>query len=68
MGRNSGTPGLIILVCGILGVFLAACEQLIWDNGWVSALWFNAGDLLGVQIISIVLMMLIGGVLAALSS
>lgn len=65
---NSAKPGLTILVCGILGIFLAGIEQLMWDNGWVSDLWWNAGDLLGVQILTIVVLLLIGGILAAISS
>lgn len=68
MGRNSAKPGLIILVCGIMGVFLAAVEQYAWDNGWYSQLWWEAADLLGLQILTVVLALLIGGILAALRS
>lgn len=65
---NSAKPGIIILIMGILGLILAACIQIAFDNGWVSGLWFEAADVLGLQILTIVVFMLMGGILAAISS
>lgn len=65
---NSAKPGLIILVCGILGVFLAAIEQLAYDNEFIFHLYLEASELPGLQIITIIIFLLAGGVLAAISS
>ena len=68
MGLGSAKPGFIILICGILGIFVAAIEQIAYDNDWVLAIYFEAAEIPGFQILTIVLALLIGGVLAALTS
>lgn len=66
--RNSAKPGLIILICGILGLFVAACEQLAYDNEFIFHLYLEAAEMPGLQIITILIFLLAGGVLAAISS
>ena len=66
--RNSAKPGIIVLVCGILGLFLAAVEQLAYDNEFLFHLYLEAAELPGLQILTIIIFLLAGGVLAALSS
>ena len=69
MGKQrSATPGLIILVCGILGLFVAAIEQLAYDNEFIFHLYLEAAEMPGLQIITIIIFLLTGGVLAAISS
>lgn len=68
MGLGSAKPGIIILICGILGLFVAAIEQLAYDNQWMLSIYFEASEIPGLQILSIILFLLIGGVLAAISS
>ena len=71
MGRasNSAKPGIIILLSGILGLFVAAIEQLAYDNNWVIDLYMeSAAQVVGLQILTIVLFMICGGVLAAITS
>lgn len=67
MGRSS-TPGLIIFVCGILGLALAAIEQLAFENEWLLHLYVEAAELPGLQILTVIVFLLAGGCLAALSS
>lgn len=64
---NSATPGIIIFVCGIMGFLLAVIEQVAFDNEWIFHLYMEAEDLPGLQIITIVIWLIIGGVLAALT-
>ena len=66
--RNSATPGLIILICGIMGLFLAAIEQLAYDNEFIFHLYLEAAEMPGLQIITIIIFLLVGGVLAAITS
>ena len=70
MGKhNSAKPGFIILVCGIMGVILAALMQLAYENEWLLDLYLSSTDeLLGLQIIFIILFLMIGAILGALSS
>lgn len=68
MGLGSAKPGIIILICGILGVFVAAIEQLAYDNEWILHIYFEASEIPGMQILTIICFLLIGGVLAAISS
>ena len=69
MGRGSGTPGLIIFVCGMLGLIIAGVEQLAYDNSFVLDLFITeASQLPGLQIITIVIFLLVGGILGALSN
>lgn len=68
MGLGSAKPGIVILICGILGLFVAAIEQLAYDNEWMLSIYFEASEIPGMQILTIILFLLCGGVLAALSS
>lgn len=68
MQLGSAKPGFIVLLCGILGVFVAAIEQLAYTNSWMLHIYFEASEIPGMQILTIVLFLLIGGVLAAISS
>jgi len=65
---NSAKPGLIILICGILGLFMAAIEQLAYDSEYIFHLYVGATELPGLQILTIILFLLAGGALAAISS
>lgn len=65
---SSYKPGFIILVCGILGLFVAAIQQILFDNEWLFHIYFTAAELPGLQIVTIILALLIGCVLAALTS
>ena len=69
MGSNSAKPGIIIFVSGILGLFIAAMEQIAYDNEWIMDLYLDsAAQVQGLQILTIVLFMILGGVLAAITS
>ena len=65
---NSAKPGLIILICGILGLFLAAIEQIAYDNEFIFHLYVEAAELPGLQILTIIVFLLAGGALAAVTS
>lgn len=65
---NSAKPGIVVLVCGLIGLFVAAIEQIAFDNEIILHLSFEAADIVGLQILTIVIWLLIGGILAALSS
>jgi len=66
---NSGKPALIIFVCGILGLLIAAIEQLSYDNGYILNLYITeAAQLPGLQIVTIIVFLLLGAVLAAITS
>ena len=67
MGSNY-KAGFIILICGILGLFVAAIQQIAFDNEYILHIYFEAAELPGLQIITIILALLMGCVLAALSS
>jgi hypothetical protein len=67
--NEDAKPGMIILVCGILGLIMAAIEQLAYVNGYFINIYITDISLLpGFQIATIVLFLLIGAVIAALSS
>jgi hypothetical protein len=66
--RNSAIPGFIILVCGLLGTVAVAIEQIAYDNHYLLQKYItDPSQLPGLQIITIVLFLLIGCVLAAIS-
>ena len=65
---NSAKPGLIILICGILGLFLAAIEQIAFDQEYIFHLYVEAAELPGLQILTIIVFLLAGGTLAAVTS
>lgn len=68
MGLGSAKPGIIIFVFGILGLIVAAIEQVAHDNSWVLDIYLEAAALPGLQIMTIVLFLICGGIVAALSS
>lgn len=65
---NSAKPGLIVFIMGILGLLLAAIEQLAYDNEWIFHLYLEAAEMPGLQILTVVIFLLAGGLLAAISS
>ena len=68
MGRNSGTPALILFVFGILGLLAAAVEQIAYNQNFVITKAVEAGELPGLQIITIVMFLIFGAIAAALYS
>ncbi len=65
---NSAKPGLIILLMGILGLFVAAVEQMAFDQEYIFHLYLEAAEMPGLQIVTIIIFLLAGGVLTAVSS
>lgn len=65
---NSAKPGIIILICGILGLILAAIEQIAFDQEYIFHLYVEAAELPGLQILTIIVFLLAGGALAAITS
>lgn len=65
---GAAKPGLIIFVCGILGLLIAAIQQAAFDNEWMLNLYLDAAELPGLQILTVVLFLLCGGVIAAVTS
>jgi len=66
---SSAKPGLIIFVAGILGLLIAAIEQLSYDNGYLLNEYFTeSAQLISFQIITIVAFLIFGGCLAAITS
>lgn len=66
---SSAKPGLIIFVCGILGLLVAAVEQLAYENGYILEKFVTEAAMLpGLQIVTILVFLLAGCVLAALTS
>ncbi len=65
---NSAKPGLIILLMGILGLFVAAVEQMAFDQEYIFHLYLEAAEMPGLQIVTIIIFLLAGGALAAISS
>lgn len=60
--------GLIILVCGILGMLCALIEQMAYNSGYLLDLYLtDASQLPGLMIVTIILWLLIGCVIAAIS-
>ena len=68
MGLGSAKPGIIILVCGILGMLVAAIEQIAYENEWIVSIYLESAEIPGMQILTILLFLVGGCVLAAISS
>ena len=69
MGKNSAIPGLIILICGILGLIMAAILQVLYEEEYQIHLYITEAEQLpGLQIVVIIIFLLAGCVLAALFS
>lgn len=67
-GWESAKPGFIILICGILGTIISIIEQLAYDNGYLLDSYVTGSDMLvGLQVLTIIIFLLAGGVLAAIS-
>lgn len=65
----SAKPGFVILISGILGLIIAGIEQLAYDSAYILDQYItDPGMLVGLQILTIIIFLLAGGVLAALSS
>lgn len=59
---------LTILVCGIIGMFLAFLESEFYSNGWLLNLYLtDASQLPGLMIVTIFIWLLIGMVIAAIT-
>lgn len=69
MAGSSAKPGLIIFLGGMLGLIMAAIEQVAYDHQYLLNEYItDSAQLPGLQIMTIVLFFLIGGALAAVSS
>lgn len=69
MGRSNAVPGLIVFVSGILGFFIAVIEQLAYENGYLLDQYLTeSAELPGLQILTIVVFLLAGCALAAVTS
>lgn len=66
--NNNAKPGLIILAAAIMGLIVAAIEQISYDNQYfLNQYVTQASQLPGLQVMTIVLFLLIGCALAAIS-
>lgn len=65
MARSAGNAGLIVLVFGIVGMIMAYIESVAYTDGYILDLYLTAESLPGFMIITVILALLIGGVLAA---
>lgn len=68
MSRNKAIPALIIVAAGVLGLFFAAIEQIAFDNSWMLHLYVLESELPGLQIMTILLFMIVGAILAAINT
>jgi hypothetical protein len=69
MGRNSSIPAMIIFVCGLLGIMICFIEQLAYTNSWILNQYITDSSMLtGLQILTMVVFLIGGGIIAALSS
>lgn len=66
-----GSParaGLLIFVFGIMGFLMALIEGMAYDNGYLLTMYLSSADQLpGLQIVTIIMALLIGCVLAAVT-
>lgn len=68
MGKNRALPGMIILVSALMGLLIAAIEQMAFDNEYILHLYIESAEVPGLQILTIVLFMISGSIFAALKS
>lgn len=66
--HNSGLPALILFVFGIIGLLVAAIQQMAYDNEFILHLYLEAAEVPGLQIITIVMFLIFGAIAAALFS
>lgn len=65
--ENAVKAFFIIVVCGVIGMILAYIEQIMFENEYVLHLYLDsAAELPGLQIVSIIIWLLFGCVLAAM--
>ena len=68
MGRSSGVPGLIVIICGFIGFLQAAIVYLLYEAEWMIHLYItDAADLPGLMGLIILIWLIFGAVLAAIS-
>ena len=68
MGRNAGVPALILFVCGIVGLVLAVIEYQLYEQGWIVSQYVtNQAELTALMGITILMWLIVGAVLAAIS-
>jgi len=68
MARSAGNAGLIVLVFGIIGMIMAYIESVAYADGYLLNLYLtDASQLPGLMIITIILFLLMGGVVAAVT-
>jgi hypothetical protein len=68
MGRNAGIPGLILFVCGIIGLILAVIEYALYTEGWIVDMYITSqAELTGLMGVTVLIWIVIGAVMAALS-
>lgn len=70
MGRgNAAIPGLIVVTALVMGLFIAALQQIAYDNSFLLNLYLDsAEEVQGLQVITVVLFGIIGSIFAALKS
>lgn len=63
---SAGNAGLIVLVFGIVGMIFAYMENVLYSSGYLLDQFItDASMLTGLMIVTIILALLIGGVVAA---
>ena len=66
MMDNSVKAFFIIVICGVIGIILAYMEQLMYESEYVLHLYISeAAQLPGLQVVTILIWLLFGCVLAA---
>ena len=66
---NSYRAGFIVFVCSIMGLLMAVIEQMAYQNGFlVDQFLLTASMVTGLEILTIVVAMLVGCVIAAATS
>ena len=65
---SAGNAGLIVLVFGIVGMIMAYIESVAYADGYLLNLYLtDASQLPGLMIVTILLFLLMGGVVAAVT-
>lgn len=68
MGRNAGIPGLIIFICGMIGLIFAVVEYTLYSQEWLLHYYIQtSADLSALMGVTILIWIVIGGVLAAIT-
>lgn len=65
---SAGNAGLLVLVFGIVGMIMAYIESVAYSSGYLLDLYLtDASQLPGLMIVTIILFLLFGGVVAAVT-